>query len=171
MLVEFTAYAGDCLVRGTLAVPDGERLTDFVNRQPEFAITNAELVSFSDGHTVTLDEVSLVRDDLFAIEAREPRGETARRIHTVRHRLELQIGPYTVLGQLHTMPGSPPLTSIGRRSTMIPLTNATIAYNDATGLHARDITTLIVNRELVDWVQADANDLPAFAGVPGAASS
>ena len=170
MLIEFTAYAGDCLVRGSLSVPDGERLSDFVNGQPEFTITNAELVSYADGHTVTLDEVRLVRDDLFAIEAREPRGETARRIHTVRHRLELQAGPYTVLGQLHTMPGSPPLSSIGRRPTMIPLTNATIAYNDANGLHARDITTLIVNRELMDWVRADANDLPAFAGVPVAAS-
>lgn len=170
MLIEFTAYAGDCLVRGTLAVPDGERLTDFVNRQAEVTITGAQLVSYADGHTVTLDEVSLVRDDLFAIEAREPRGETARRIHTVRHRLELKIGPYTVLGQLHAMPGSPPLRSIGRRPTMIPLTNATIAYNDASGLQARDITTLIVNRELVDWVRADADDLPAFTGVPVAAS-
>jgi hypothetical protein len=169
MLVEFTAYAGDCLVRGTLAVPDGERLTDFVNREPAFTIVDAELVSSTDGHSVTLDEVSLVRDDLFAIEAREPRGETARRIHTVRHRLELKAGPYTVLGQLHATPGNPPLTSIGRRPAMIPLTNATIAYNDATGLRARDITTLIVNRELMDWVRADADDLPAFAGVPVAA--
>jgi hypothetical protein len=166
MLVEFTAYAGDCLVRGTLAAPDGERLTDFVNRQPEFTITNAELVSYADGHVVALDEVSLAGDELFAIEAREPRGETARRIHTVRHRLELKAGPYTILGQLHAMPGSPPLSSIGWRPAMIPLTNATIAYDDATGLHARDITTLIVNRALVDWVRADANDLPAFVGVP-----
>ena len=169
MLVEFTAYAGDCLVRGTLAVPDGERFTDFVNRQPEFTITNAELVSYADGHTVTLDEVSLVRDDLFAIDAREPRGETARRIHTVPHRLEVRLGPYMVLGQLHTLPGGRPLVAIGQRSPMIPLTNATIAFNDDSGVEAMDVETLIINRSLADWVRADADELPAFAGVPVAA--
>lgn len=169
MLIEFTAFAGDCLVRGTLAVPDGERLTDFVNRQADFTVTDAQLVSFADGHLLALAEVCLSSDDLLAIEAGEPRGETARRVHTVRHRLELKAGPYTILGQLHTPPGSPPLSSIGRRLPMVPLTNATIAYNDANGLHAQDVTTLIVNRDHVDWIRADADDLPAFAGVPVAA--
>ncbi len=66
-----------------------------MNGQSEFTITNAELVSY-------------------------PRGEKARRIHTVRHRLELKAGPYTVPGQFHTTPGSPPLRAIGWRLRWSP---------------------------------------------------
>jgi hypothetical protein len=170
MRIDFTAYSGDCVVRGALEVTDGERLTDFVNRQSELAIEDAELTSFADGHVVPMRLVRVVSDDLYAIEAHEPRGETARRIHTVRHRLELRAGPYTILGQLHVPPGSQPLSAIGRRSPLVPLTNATIAWNDASGVQVRDLTTLIVNREMADWVRADPADLPAFAGVPVAAS-
>jgi len=170
MLVEFTAYSGDCRVSGMLAVPDGERLTDFVNREAELEVTGAVLESHADGHTVSLDRVALSREDMLAIEAREPRGEAARRVHTVRHRLEFRIGPYAILGQLHSKPGSQPLAAIGRRPSMVPLTNVTIGWNDSHGLQLRDVATLIVNRELVDWIRADAGDLPIFVGVPVAAS-
>jgi hypothetical protein len=64
------------------------------------------------------------------------------------------------------MPGGLPLAAIGRRPALIPLTRATIAFNDYRGVQARDVDTLIVNRDLADWVRADAAELPAFAGVP-----
>lgn len=166
MRATFTAYAGDCTVSGTLDVPDGERLTDFVNREPVLRLFDAELESLLEGRRISLEEVALDRDDLYAIEARELRGETARRIHTVRHRLELRLGPYTVLGQLHTTPGGLPLAAIGRRPAMIPLTAVTLAYNGPDGVRVRDVDTLILNRELADWVRADPGDLPVFAGVP-----
>ncbi len=49
---------------------------------------------------------------------------------------------------------------------MVSLTNATLAFNAADGLHVRDVDALIVNRRLAEWVRADRSDLPAFAGVP-----
>ena len=54
---------------------------------------------------------------------------------------------------------------------MVPLTNATLAFNAADGLHVRDADALIVNRRLAEWVRADMSDLPAFAGVPVAPTS
>lgn len=171
MLVEFTAYSGDCRVRGTLAVPDGERLSDFVNRETELEITGALLESHADGHTVSQERLTLSREDVLAIEARELRGEAARRVHTVRHRLEFRVGPYAILGLLHSKPGGQPLAAIGRRPAMVPLTGATIAWNDSHGLQLRDVGTLIVNRELVDRVRAEAGDRPVFEGLPEAASS
>jgi hypothetical protein len=169
MRVEFIAYAGDCQVAGSTTLADGERLSDILNREPTIVVEGARLTSHADGHTIDVGEIVLERDDLFAIEALGPRGDTARRIHTVPHRLEVRLGPYTILGQLHTLPGGRPLVAIGQRSPMIPLTNATIAFNGTDGVEAMDVETLIINRSLADWVRADYDDLPAFAGVPVAA--
>ena len=169
MRVEFIAYAGDCRVAGATTFGDGERLTDVLNRDVTIVVAGARLTSHADGHTIDVGEIVLERDDLFAIEALGPRGDTARRIHTVPHRLEVRLGPYTILGQLHTLPGGRPLVAIGQRSPMIPLTNATIAFNDDSGVEAMDVETLIINRSLADWVRADADELAAFAGVRVAA--
>lgn len=170
MRVEFIAYAGDCRVAGATTLADGERLTDVLNRDLTIVVEGARLTSHADGHTVEVGEITLERDDLFAIEALGPRGHSSRRIHTVRHRLEVRLGPYTVLGQLHTMPGGRPLVAIGQRSPMIPMTNATIAFNTGDGIEVMDVETLIINRSLAEWVRADAgDDLPALVGVPVAA--
>ena len=128
MRIEFIAYAGDCQVAGSTTLADGERLTDILNREPTILVEGARLTSHADGHTIDVGEIVLERDELFAIEAVGPRGETARRIHTVRHRLEVRLGPYMVLGQLHTLPGGRPLVAIGQRSLMVPLTNACLLY-------------------------------------------
>jgi hypothetical protein len=167
MRVEFIAYAGDCRVSGATTLADGERLTDLLNRDLTIVVDGARLTSHADGHTVEVGQITLDRDDLFAIEALGPRGEPARRLHTVRHRLEVRLGPYTVLGQMHTRPGGRPLVAIGQGSPMVPLTNATIAFNTDNGVEAIDVGTLIINRSLAEWVRADAgDDLPALVGVP-----
>jgi hypothetical protein len=165
MRVEFIAYAGDCRVSGVTTLGRGERLTDLLNRSPTIVVEAARLTSHADGRTVEAGELSLEQEDLFAIEALDPRGEPGRRIHTVRHRMEVRLGPYTVLGQLHSRPGAKPLVAMGQRLSMIPLTNATIAFNTDDGVEAMDVGTLIINRSLADWVRADASELPAFVGV------
>jgi hypothetical protein len=167
MRVEFIAYAGDCRVSGATMLAQGERLTDLLNRELAIAVEGARLASHADGHVVEVGDITLDMDDLFAIEALDPRGEPARRLHTVRHRLEVRLGPYTVLGQMHTKPGGRPLVAIAQRSPMVPLTNATIAFNMGDGIEAMDVETLIINRSLAEWVRADAgDDLPALFGVP-----
>lgn len=165
MRTAFIAYAGDCRVSGQVDSESDERLTDMLNRQSALTIHQAQLSSHVDGHVVELDEITLDRSDLFAIDAPDARSERSRRLHTVRHRIEIQLGPYAVLGQLHTLPGGRPLVTIGQRGPMIPLTNATIAYNDGARVVAQDVGTLIVNRELVTWVRAEASDLEVFGNV------
>lgn len=165
MRVEFIAYAGDCRVSGVTTLGQGERLTDLLNGSPTIVVQEARLTGHADGRTVDVGDITLDQDDLFAIEARDPRGEPARRIHTVRHRMEIRLGPYTVLGQLHTRPGGRPLVAMGQRQSMVPLTNATIAFNTDDGVEAMDAPTLVVNRSLADWVRADADEMPAFVGV------
>ena len=45
---------------------------------------------------------------------------------------------------------------------MIPLTAATIAYNQAGELVARDLPTIIVNRLRVEWIAATDEEASVF---------
>jgi hypothetical protein len=49
---------------------------------------------------------------------------------------------------------------------MIPLSDATLGYESRGLMAMRDVGTLIVNRDLVDWVRASDDDAGAFPGVP-----
>jgi hypothetical protein len=49
---------------------------------------------------------------------------------------------------------------------MIPFTNATIAYEVAGSIVARDIGTVIVNRLLVDWISPTTEAASLFPDVP-----
>ena len=166
MHTRFIAYAEDCRVSGEIESANESRLSDILNGSPEIVLRRATIVAHADGRRHDLDELTLSRDEIVAVEALGTRGPEDRRIHTVRHRLELHLGSYVVLGQIHTMPGGQPLVAIGRRQPMIPLTNATIAYNDADGLQAHDVQTLIVNRDQAQWVRASVEDRAAFPEVP-----
>ena len=164
MQIEFAAYAGDCRVTGRLNL-EGDRLSDMLDRQSVLTIADATLESLDDGRIVQLPEVTLDRDELFVVEATGPRGPVARRIHTVRHRLQIQVGPYAILGYLHARPGSPPLMVVGRRGPMVPMTDATIAYMSGGCLQLHDAETLIINRGLADWVRAEPDDMALVSGV------
>jgi hypothetical protein len=49
---------------------------------------------------------------------------------------------------------------------MIPLSDATIGFASRGGLQLRDVGTLIVNRDMLDWVRASEDEALAFPGVP-----
>jgi hypothetical protein len=87
------------------------------------------------------------------VKAGPPRGSRRLRAATELHRLQAQIGPYTVLGRLHALPGSEPFKAIHEREIMVPLTDATIAYLIAGILEVRDAPTVIINRELASWLR------------------
>jgi hypothetical protein len=123
MRIEFVAFAGDCIVRGDHELPDAGRLTDVLNGADDLVIRNAVLTGHGDGRVVELDELILGRDDVYAVVAPDAGGDGVRRIHTVRHRIDLQAGPYRIVGHLHTLPGAQPLTAL-RRQPFVPLTHA-----------------------------------------------
>lgn len=169
MQVRITAYAGDCCVSGVTELTAG-RLTDLLNGPAQIELQDAVLESLEDGHEVRRDRLELQRDELFAVEIDGPRGPQQRRIHTVRHRLQIQLGPYTVLGHLHTRPGAQATSAIQRRPAFVPLTAATIAFVAAGQARLRDVDGLLVNRDRAAWVSAAEGDVRLFAGLPAATS-
>jgi hypothetical protein len=163
--IEFVGFAEDCTISGKMTM-FGERLTDFMNGQERFRVHHLECESLEDGHRVELDSVSLERNDLLAVVANGPRGNEKQRLPLETNRLQISIGPYLILGHIHSLPGVDAVSSVLKREPMIPLTNATIAYEVAGAIVARDIPTIIVNRLLVDWISPTTEAATFFPDVP-----
>jgi hypothetical protein len=167
MLVDLIGYAGDCLIRGHLDLR-AERLTDQLHDDPAVRLTDVVLEGLVDGRRVAVPEFVIRREDLCAVVAVGPRGARRLRIATTPHRLQAQIGPYTVLGRLHAPPGTDAIRSFAERDLMVPLTDATIAYVVAGIVEVRDVPTLIINRELASWLRdAEGPGRPRLAVVEG----
>jgi hypothetical protein len=165
VLIPFIGYAVGRRLIGYVEC-ESERLTDLLNRSESIILREAFVENFADETIVNLGDGEVDRAILYAVEATGGRGEGARRIHTVRHRMQVQLGPYSALGLLHAAPGQMPLSHLATRSPMIPLSDATLGYENRGQLVMRDVGTLIVNRDLVDWVRASEDEATAFPGVP-----
>jgi hypothetical protein len=162
MFIDFTGFAGDCLITGKLDLR-APRLTDQLNADPLVHLVDVRLEDLTTGRQVDSPEFAIERSQLCAVRATGPRGSRALRIVTAQHRLRAQIGPYTVLGRLHEPPGVDALARFNQRDLMVPLTDATIAFMVGGIMDVRDWSTLVINRELASWYQsADAGtDLEA----------
>ena len=160
----FIAYAGDCLLHARLELPEG-RLSDFLNSTESLSLRDVVVQAHEDGRTVHLERLDIARNEIFAIEATGTRGLRQKRISTRSSRMEFVLGPYRVLGELHTPPGADEIAALARRKPLVPLTLATIAYQVGTETRLHDVETLIVNRDLVEWVRPQALDI-AFEGMP-----
>ena len=165
MLIPFIGYALGRRFIGYVEC-EGERLTDLLNHSESIVVREAFVENFEDDTVTNLGDGEVDRTILYAVEASGTRGEATRRITTIRHRLQLQLGPYTALGLLHSMPGQMPLPYLQARGPMIPLSDATIGYAGRGSLQMRDVGTLIVNRDMLDWVRASEDEALAFPGVP-----
>ncbi len=171
MLVDLTGFAGDCLITGRLELR-AERVTDQLNAEATIQLVDVVLEGLTDGRQVTSPTFSISRSELCAVKAGPPRGSQAFWTPTEPHRLQAQIGPYTVLGRLHAPPGREALPSLAERDVMVPLTDATIAYLIAGILEVRDCETLIINRELASWLRdADADPVGPPTLVPAETTS
>jgi hypothetical protein len=67
--------------------------------------------------------------------------------------VELRVGRYDVSGNMHALPGTDPIVGLRRRrGVMVPLTEATIEFDSPDGRRISRFGTILVNRELTDWI-------------------
>jgi hypothetical protein len=147
--IEFTGFAGDCIITGRFALA-AKRLTDQLNAVEAVPLEDVVLDGL-DGQRVTTPTFTIDRNELCAVVGSGPRGRRALRIATDRRRLQVQVGPYVVLGRYHGPLGATTLRTFAERDPMVPLTDATIAYVVGGVLEVIDAPTLIINRELAAW--------------------
>ena len=167
--IEFTAYADDCLFHAHLDLPEGSRLTDHLNELDKVALTDVQLLALEDGHLVRQETLALDVYDIFAIDAPASITPTTQRIRTRTSRVEVELGPYRVLGHLHGPTSGDPFAAITRRKPMIPITEATVAFTLNGKARMRDVDVVIINRlraSLVQRVVAEPDKLADFGLAP-----
>jgi hypothetical protein len=139
------AWAEDCVLRGEVDLDEG-RLSDVVNELDFLTFRTATLEALEDGRTIDVDELEVERRDLHLIEVRGRRGDPGRRKRTVEERVVLEVGPFTVTGNLHRPPNPQPMAALARWSKFVPVTDAVFRAGDAT---ERREEVLLVNRERI----------------------
>ena len=149
--IEFAGYAEDCRVFGFIRL-DADRLTDALNAHEAYVLVDAMAIGLEDGRAIEVGEMTVYRDELLAVRAAGPRGNSGRRARVRSFPVTMQTGPYTVHGYVHSLPGADPILNVRRRKPMVPITEAWIEYASANERQRGRVGTLIVNRELIDWI-------------------
>ena len=153
--VDFVAYSLHERLSGTVRL-DSARLSDMLNNHDEFVLERALAERLPEGGSMVVPEILVRRNELALVMAAGPRGNRALRIRTESHPLVLRVGRYLVSGRLHTALGEGPLNSIRSRQSMVPLTAAAIEFRVAQDVVEEAASTIVVNRDLVDWVREGA---------------
>ena len=165
MQLNIVAYAADCRVFGRLEL-DVERMSDLLNGAQTYDLSEAVFESLDDGHRVAMPEFTIAADDVHVVEVIGPRGDPGRRVRTRVHRMQLKVGPYIVAGHLHMLPGVDPLAGFVRRGRFVALTEITLAYQAGRESILRDVDAVVVNRDLVEWIQPATDESKVFPNVP-----
>ena len=139
------AWAGDCVVRGSIDLEDG-RLSDQLNERELLTFHEATLEALDDGHRVEIGELEVERGELHLVEVTGRRGDPSRRLRTVEERVALKVGPFTVTGNLHRSPSAQPLAALSRWTRFVPVTDAVIEVGDGASGPVHEAVVL-VNRE------------------------
>ncbi len=168
--VELTVYAEDSVAFGRVPLT-ADRVTDLMNDGTQFEFSDTYLQSLDDSHGLLVRTVVVARDEIFVVAVAGPRGDPLRRTRTRPIAVELRVGRYDVNGNIHVVPGTDPIVGFRRRKVMVPLTEATIAFDAANGRTISRFGTVLVNRNLTDWIApASRSDvrppelIPEFAG-------
>ncbi len=161
------AWAGDCVVRGDVALGDG-RLSDQVNRFEVMTFFGAVVDSLDDGRRVALDELEVERHELHIIEVAGHRGDPARRLRTVPERVRLEVGPFDVTGYVHRAPSAAPLAALSRWARFVPVTDAEFRCAGRDDEPTRR-EVVLVNRDRISRVAEVA--VPSFEPDPRSADA
>jgi hypothetical protein len=162
--VDFVAYSTSERLSGRIRL-NSARLTDMLNAHSEFVLVDALAERLPDGGSMVVPEILVRRNELALVRAGGPRGDRTLRVPTKTHRLILRSGRYLVAGLLHSSAGENPLAALRRREPMVPLTDASILFRVGSNIVEEPAGTIVVNRDLVEWVRqgeldARSLDLP-----------
>lgn len=165
-MVDFVAFAEDCTLFGRIRLR-AERLTDMLNDHEEVELVDVMVQSLAEPGVIEVKEVIVPRNELLLVNATGPRGDLTRRTRTRLTSVAVAIGPYTVRGNLHTVPFVDAMAALHRRSPMVPLTDAVLDYQMGGDWHRQRLGTLIVNRANIDHIiEAVEHDSPDHGDMP-----
>jgi hypothetical protein len=159
--VEFVAYSTSERLSGRIRL-DAARLTDMLNAHREYVLVDALAERLPEGGSMVVPEILIRRHELALVRVGGPRGDRSLRIPTAKHRLVLRSGRYLIAGRLHHNHGEDPLAALRRREPMVPLTDASIMFRVRVDIVEEPAGTVVVNRDLVEWVREGELDARTF---------
>lgn len=156
MQIPFTAYADDCTVSGQLDLGT-DRLSDLLAASSEIEIESPEFQALDDGRTVSAPSCEIGRDDLCVVLATGPRGRIERRLWTRQHPVRLRVGPYLVIGSLHSPPTIDPFRTTDRRP-IVALTSCAIGIPQGDRRGWVDAQSVLVNTARIDHLESASEE-------------
>ncbi len=170
---QLVAWAGDCMVRGSVDLEEG-RLSDQLNEREVVTFYDATLRSLDDGHELAVGELEVERHELHVVPVSGYRGDPTKRVRTVEERVTLELGPYLVVGNLHRMPTAQALAALTRRTRFVPLTDAIVVMRDRPDDEPMQEDVVLVNldrvgrTETISMVPVMTDDWAEAAGAAAA---
>jgi hypothetical protein len=164
--VEFVAYSTSERLSGRVRL-DSARLTDMLNAHDEYVLVDALAERLPEGGSMVVPEILVRRHELALVRAGGPRGDRSLRVPAKRHRLVIRSGRYLVAGVLHSGAGEDPLAALRAREPMVPLTDASIMFRIGSNIVEEPGGTIVVNRDLVEWVRQGELDARSLDLPPG----
>lgn len=155
--VEFVAYAEDCILSGHVTLV-ADRLSDLVNEHQELELVDVLVSDLTGGEGIEVHQLLISRDEILVLHATGPRGRVDRRQRRRQHPVVAKLGPYIVRGYIHVLPGSDPISSLRHRKAIVAMTDALIEYSVGAESIRRRVSTVLINRELADWIVPGEDD-------------
>jgi hypothetical protein len=156
MQIPFSAYAEDCTVSGELAIR-ADRLSDFLASTVEFEVASPSFRAHDDGRTVSAESCAVERDDFCLVLATGPRGREERRLWTRQHPVRLRVGPYVVIGYLHSPPTIDPFRTTDRRP-IVALTSSIVGYTAGAETVWQEAEAVLVNTAKIDHLETASEE-------------
>jgi hypothetical protein len=136
MAIEFVGFTDVCRISGAIPLAD-DRLSDMLNSVARIVVRNADVEEIDGGRMERLD-VTVPTGDFLAVAGSGRRGLESQRRKTLKRRVRMGLGRYSVSGYLHVLEsahteslnGRPDALLVGR-DLLVPVTEATIGYDRA----------------------------------------
>jgi hypothetical protein len=161
MPVDLIAFTADRRITGTIPLAD-DRLSDMLNSVPRIVIRGATVLDLIADAVPRTADVTLAVGSIVAVVATGRRGSETRRRRTDLRLARVGLVRFIVTGSLHVPSGTiDPLASndpavvLAGRDVLVPLTDATIAYDLGRQPTTETHETILVNRAHATWIDLD----------------
>jgi len=161
MPVDLIAFTADRRITSAIPLAD-DRLSDMLNSVPRIVMRNATVQDLVAGAVPRTADVTLAVGAIVAVVATGRRGNEMRRHRTDLRLARVGVVRFVVTGSLHVPAGSiDPLASndpavvLAGRDVLVPLTDATIAYDVGREPVTETHETILINRAHATWIDLD----------------
>jgi hypothetical protein len=169
MPVDLTVFTADRRIQGAIPLAD-DRVSDMLNSVARVVIRGARIDDLLEPEPPETADVTIPVAAIVAVLVTGRSGIQSRRRKTELHPVRLGIVRYVVSGWLHVPAGSStklasqnPAIVLAGRDALVPLTEATIAYDRVGQAVTEDAETILINRGQATWI--DVDDAAAGDGV------